>query len=149
MPAQPVSIGKDTPDPPNVRERRYSEAWHAAYRQLDEHHQSRTPAWEALRTLHHAMVEYIAFWERRTRAVERTLRVVLASDHVNDKQRNQILRVLYGAAGAGRDPKTLSEAERALIERYRTMDAAGKQMVRTLFDRLAATPQISKQGGTE
>jgi hypothetical protein len=89
-------------------------------------------AWKAESDFH-------SYLERRLRQFERTVRVILASDVVPDDQRERIRQVLFGKRNVGRDPKTLSEPERVMFDNYRSMDAAGRQMVRTLLERLAVT----------
>jgi hypothetical protein len=85
---------------------------------------------------------YVEIWERRARAIERTLRTILASDALNDDDRAAVVAVLCGRSSA-RDPKLLTDVETALIEHYRETTTADKQMLRTLLARLAAA------GGTQ
>ena len=48
------------------------------------------------------------------------------------------MATVYGERERRRDPAVLHEAERQLIDHNRSMGAADKQMIRTLFLRLAA-----------
>lgn len=77
--------------------------------------------------------------EARIHKLERTLRATFASDALDDAQREAILSTLHGRTGARRNSKILSDTEASMISQYRTMDAAGKQMFRTLLARLADT----------
>jgi hypothetical protein len=70
---------------------------------------------------------------------QRTLRTVLASDTMSDEDREAILGVLYDTAAAHRDGHLLSDAEGTLIRQYLEIGVAGKQMLRTVCARLAAT----------
>lgn len=82
------------------------------------------------------------YLERRARQLERTLIAVLANDLVSDEQRAKVLEIMRGKRAVGQDPKILSDQERDMIEQYRSMDAAGRQMIRTLFARLATTSEV-------
>lgn len=88
-----------------------------------------------------ALLLYPEFLARRLRVLERTLRALLASGSLSDGERAHALALLYGAPGRFRDGKLLNEHEGKMIEAYRTMDTTGKQMLRTLLARLAATSQ--------
>jgi hypothetical protein len=82
--------------------------------------------------------------EGRLWKAERDLRATLGAD-LSDVQRECVLTTLYGEQqGRRRNVHVLSEAERQLIDQYREIDAKGKQMLRELFARLAAT---SMKGG--
>ena len=77
------------------------------------------------------------FWERRVKRVERVFRWLLASDHLTDEQRTEMVEVLHGRQHIGRDPKILDKWEATLLEHYRGMDANGKQMLRSLLARMS------------
>lgn len=83
----------------------------------------------------------LTFWEGRTRKAEHLLRKVLASDALSEDERRAILTTLHGRRGPQRDLHILSDLERAMIDQYRQMAAADRQMIRTLFARLAVTPE--------
>jgi hypothetical protein len=71
----------------------------------------------------------------RTFRLERQLRAALACDGLTDEWRLGVLRALYGKQGTVR--AMISEADTKLLEDYRALDAAERQMLRTLIDRLA------------
>src|SRR4029077_7585130 len=80
------------------------------------------------------------FWERQTKRLDRTIRGLLASDNLTAEQRAMLIASLHGAApGFIVDPRLLTVFERRIIEQYRATDTAGKQMLRTLCQRLAQT----------
>jgi hypothetical protein len=97
---------------------------------------SATPLSTLLSNLWGTHCDVRSLYERRAKQLERTFRFILASDAVSDEQRARIFAVLYGRTGVGRDPKTLSADERTIVEHYRQIDAAGKQMLRTLLAKL-------------
>jgi hypothetical protein len=147
MTATIVPIKSASDAPPNERERELYGVWRQAYDELREaltkagwivnRPQEPTQVQVILERLFFGISHYVDFHARRVKAVERALRAALASDAISDEQREDVLAVLYGAKGVGRDPKLLSEYESQLIDHYRTTDAAGKQMLRTLCKRLA------------
>lgn len=79
------------------------------------------------------------FWQNRTRTLTRQLRSALACDALDDIQRTAILRGLYGPTGCGWNPHVYTDAERAILAHYRTMDPAARSMVRTLVARIATS----------
>lgn len=81
----------------------------------------------------------VSFWERQAKTAMRKLRAVLASDALTDEDRQSILEGIHGRAAKALDAKLLSDAEYRMVSQYRTMDDAGRQMIRTLCDRLAGT----------
>jgi hypothetical protein len=85
------------------------------------------------------------YWKNRAYRLERSLRGVLATDVLSAEQRDRIVTGLFGASP--RDAKTLSKYEGQIVAHYRTMDGAGRQMVRTLFERLTASSRES--GGAQ
>jgi len=111
-----------------------------ALKLMSDVHDCRTPMGQLVTDAWRAEHDYHSCLERRIRQHERTLRAALASDTVPDEQRSRILEILHGKRGVGRDPKTLSKSEGLMIEQYRAMDAPARQMIRTLFERLTATP---------
>jgi hypothetical protein len=124
---------------PKAAAARVEHAFRAAYEAAEEEARDADLPVHCNSTMHRlfsAALSMVTHWEDRTRSLERTLRHVLANDLVTDDQRTEILAVLYGRAGVGRDPKTLNEHEAELIRLYRAGNAADKAMVRTLFARL-------------
>lgn len=86
-------------------------------------------------------------WRRRAEALERVIRHVVARVDLAPDARTDLLALLYGTAAARcRDEKLLSDVEANLIAHYRAMDAAGRQMLRTLCERLATS---SEKGGAQ
>jgi hypothetical protein len=83
------------------------------------------------------------YWERRTRKAERLLRDLLDTN-LTAEQRANVLLALH--VDRRRDRSLLSAYEQRLIAWYRSTDAAGAQMIRTLFDRLAATSPAVEGG---
>jgi hypothetical protein len=84
-----------------------------------------------------AVLDLVSYFERRIQQLERTVRNVLASDALSEDER----RALHSAYGRKRHDVTraLSEHEGQLLNDYRNIDAAGKQMLRTLCARLATS----------
>ncbi len=78
----------------------------------------------------------VSFWERQTAKYQTMLRRVLASDTLDEDQRQAVITGLHGPRGIRLDTKTLSESEYRLIAQYRRMDDRDRQMIRTLIDRL-------------
>jgi len=163
MSAELVSIS-EAPDPPahmkrlNDAQLEAEEAMCAALSQvglLDRAHISPgadpnllSPIHRVLVRVWHARVDVQSSLERRIRQLERTLRGTFASDALNDEQRAMILSTLHGCRRPRRNSKILSETEASMIAEYRAMDGAGKQMLRTLFNRLAqANRAAEEQGG--
>ncbi len=97
-----------------------------------------------------AHLDEVSFWERQAQKFGRMLRVALACDGLSDEDRKSILSGLYrGRSSERRDPRVLSEAEARMMSQYRSMDDASRQMIRTLFDRLAATSENTDNEGGE
>jgi hypothetical protein len=66
---------------------------------------NRSPLWKLFHAGHH----------RRTKQLERTLRVILASDFITDEQRSEVASVLFGKTKIARDGRKLSETEWDLV----------------------------------
>ena len=81
----------------------------------------------------------VSYWRRRARKAENLLREVLPSD-LTDDQRARVLGTLHGNPGQRlRNDHGLSDCEQQILEHYRATDAAARQLIRTLFERLAAS----------
>jgi hypothetical protein len=122
-----------------AREETVKDAYYAARDALHEALQKaalvgpgrNTVAGLLFRRLFGAGCQWVGYWQRRCDKAERALRQLLASD-LSDPQRAAATQALYGR----RDATALSDAERALIAAYRNLDAASRQMLRTLVARL-------------
>jgi hypothetical protein len=82
--------------------------------------------------------------DNRAKRAEATLRKLFERLDLSDEDRARVLAVLHGQRGGVRDGKRLTRCEAELIEHYRATDLAGKQMLRTLLQRLADS---SEKGG--
>lgn len=85
---------------------------------------------------HDALYSRYTYWERRAAQAERCLYSTLSPD-LTDEQRERVLATLR--VDRRRDPHLLTEHERKLIEQYRATDPVGRQLLRMMFERLAAT----------
>jgi hypothetical protein len=89
--------------------------------------------------LRDAAYAYCHHLEARIRQLERTVRNYLKAVPT-DALRASLMAELYGTQVATkRDPNLLTPIERRLVNHYNQMDNAARQMVRTLFERLADT----------
>lgn len=79
------------------------------------------------------------YLERQVEKYRKLLRRVLASDGVTETDRTAVLQGLYGTRGRAIDARVFSESERKLIDDYRKLGDADRQMLRRLFDRLVTT----------
>jgi hypothetical protein len=94
----------------------------------------------ATERVYQAAKRYQDFLENRTKSLERTIRLFLASSSLTEAQRADLLAALYGTQKAIEcNPKLLNTIERGLIELYRRMDNRGRQMIAVLFERLFAS----------
>jgi hypothetical protein len=86
----------------------------------------------------------------RISQLERTIRHFLSSDSLSNEQREGFIATLYGQGNVKRrNAATLSEVEIRMLDSYRSMDADGRHMVRTLFARLASTSETDGEGVAE
>jgi len=167
MSARLVSINACEPQP-ETRSARHLELWRAerkAHDDLEKHLLSEglltrlvaggaPPTTEAERLIvavRHASDARITMLEGRIRQLERTLRLTFESDSLTDDQRISILEVFHGKRGGRRDSRFLSESEEKLVQQYRRIDSVGRQMLRTLFARLAETSSVTsdEEGGNQ
>ena len=150
------TIEAAAPDPPDARgdrlKRAYRESEEALYHALhyagllENPHISPGGDLAACTPVERILIRHWqAYWsvverlDGRVRQLTRTLRHALACDALTDEQREAILGHLYGRDGAARNGKMLTAHEAQLIAHYRATDAAGKQMLRTLLERLVTT----------
>jgi len=92
-----------------------------------------------------AALEFWGYFEHRIHQFEHTIRTVLASDALTADERREMLSGVYGKALAKRHTAALlSERESQLVEHYRAMDAAGRQMLQSLCARLATSSEIGR-----
>jgi hypothetical protein len=104
----------------------------------------RTSTERVLVDLWHARIDYTGYLDRRIWQLERALRKLLTTDTpLPVEQRDEARTATDG--DTRRDGSILSDAERSMIDAYRATDAAGKQMLRTLFTRLATSSQGGEQ----
>jgi hypothetical protein len=78
--------------------------------------------------------------DRRISVLTKALRAV-AAPSASDDVSALACRALYGTNARNRNPYELSRMEAEVVRRYRQTDAAGRQMLRTLLERLAATSE--------
>jgi hypothetical protein len=97
-------------------------------------------AWRQLDHRPYGYQDYPEYLERRLRTLERALRGLLACDGVTDVDRAKVLAVMYGAPASTMDSRLLNDTESRLIQCYRATDAAGRQILRALSERLAYGP---------
>ena len=83
--------------------------------------------------------KYVDYLEHRITQLEHTVRRFLTTESLTAEQRTELLETLYGAGSPDSNPKLLNPAERRFLQNYRAVDTAGRQMMRGLCDRLAAT----------
>jgi hypothetical protein len=78
-----------------------------------------------------------AHWEKRTERAERLLRRLLSAGVLQGEERELAMELAYGSRGVvGPELKGLSNKERDLVANYRALDVPGRQMLRTLCERL-------------
>jgi hypothetical protein len=145
-------------NPPRNKQQDLRERFFAAWRRTPEYaeHERQWQAnavhgWGEPRTtpsaLFNAASEYQQFLEHRLQHLERTIRTFVDSS-TDQAQRTTLLAAVYGKQMAGsRDKALLSKAERRLLNHYTRMDPAARQMVRTLFERLADTSDDNDEDG--
>ena len=81
---------------------------------------------------------YRTFLDRRVKQLERAIRLFLTSDTLTVAQRSDLLASL-SLSRPEIKLRDLNRAERRMIDDYRAMDNAARQMLRVLFSRLSAT----------
>lgn len=86
-----------------------------------------------------ASIRLCTYHRGRVNRLHVALRRTLGHEASSESARAAVLNLVYGRGGRRRDAAVLNEAERALLDQYRQMDAPARQMVRTLFARLAKT----------
>jgi hypothetical protein len=88
---------------------------------------------------------YTSFIDRRLHALERACRRLLTSDALSDAQRAELHAIYAGTTTI--DLSVRSNTEIELIAAYRRMDTAGRQMLRALMTRLAASNEATPPNG--
>jgi hypothetical protein len=86
--------------------------------------------------LHKAITAYTHFMEKRSRAIEQSCRALLTSDALTEAQRTDLLVKFFGRTATQRDMNVLSEGERELVLKYRSLDGEAKQFLRLALKRL-------------
>jgi hypothetical protein len=127
---------------PDAPARRRQEEFASAWKTLEDSLKAAGFTIEAYRAAFLAACRLTDPWYARTLRLERQLRSALACDGLTDDLRAGILRALYGKRGMSR--AMISDAETKLLEDYRALDAAERQMVRTLLDRLVRLHALSE-----
>jgi hypothetical protein len=143
-----ITLFDDAPDP-SVRADRAHQAFRERYDILQEQLRSAglpIDGSSAISAVLMSGLRLAEVWAARAKQLERTLRMILASDFISDSQRADVAAVLFGKKKVGRDSHALNEYEHQLIQHYRTADGAGKQMLRTMAS-LAATASERQKGG--
>lgn len=93
----------------------------------------------------------VSYWRRRTLKAENLLCALLGSGtKLTDDQRARMLGTLHGHTGQRlKNEHGLSDCEQEIVDHYRATDQKGREMLRTLLARLAATREASALKGRE
>jgi hypothetical protein len=96
---------------------------------------------DAVSDLNRATEKYVNFIGRRNQRLERALRRALDSDGLDAELRADVVAILCGTKGIGRDPKLYRPHEVAMIERYRKMPIKRRAAMSTMIEALATAPE--------
>jgi hypothetical protein len=91
-----------------------------------------------LKDYDHASYRDRRHWQHRAELAERSLRRVLDLD-ISDDVRTYVTAAVVGKSRRATTTRPWSNAEQRMIEAYRQLGDADRQMLRHLFERLAAT----------
>lgn len=129
------------------RRRDANAAARRALRDLDLEEEG-TELLQSLDQAEKASLDEVLYWERQASKATRQLRVVLANADLPEELRRHVVGAIHGGGAQRRDSKLLSETELDVIRQYRAMNGSDRQMVRTLFKRLAAAAYMAERDST-